>query len=469
MNQPKNSVTLVLIFSSIIFLLALQVIWLQKVFKDESEDFRKETHALFRNVIFDMSDSLLMKSIEPFPGDSMIHYFTTKKVDTMRLRNGKRLHIKDSVANVQVFISSSDGKDSVERFLRPLITRIRGDRSQKKFSIRLDADSLHLSDIEKKFKKVLAAAAIDAPFTIKRVKSDIPPPRKRITLSDEIIFTPNGGYQLVFPDLTVLVLKKISLQILFSIFLTLLTVGSFFLLYRSLKMQQRLMALKNDFISNITHELKTPVTTVGVALEALKNFNGLDNPKLTQEYLDIAQNELSRLNILTDKILKTAIFEDKGVDYKSEAIELDKLVDQVLASMKLVFEKQKANVSFTREGNDFRINGGSAHLTSVIYNLLDNALKYSPTDPEIVVVLKEDVNNIILAVKDHGVGIAPEYKKKIFEKFFRVPTGDIHNIKGYGLGLSYVESVVKSHGGTITVESEIGKGSCFTITLPRNE
>lgn len=240
------------------------------------------------------------------------------------------------------------------------------------------------------------------------------------------------------------------------------------MMYRSLRAQQRVMDLKNDFISNITHELKTPVTTVSVALEAIKNFKGQNNPELTTEYLEIAQNELNRLNILTDKILKTAIFEDKGVAYNAEPVDVNLLVSQVLNSMKLVFEKQKAIVSYSCKGNDFNLLGGAAHLTSVVYNLLDNALKYSPANPAITISLSENKEEIELRIKDNGIGIAPEYKKKVFEKFFRVPTGDVHNIKGYGLGLSYVDSVVKSHNGTITVESEPGKGSEFIIRLPKN-
>jgi signal transduction histidine kinase len=261
--------------------------------------------------------------------------------------------------------------------------------------------------------------------------------------------------------------KKILPQIVFSLFLTLLTTTAFVIMYRSIRAQQKLMELKNDFISNITHELKTPITTVGVAIEAIKDFKAINNPALTNEYLGIAQNELNRLSILTDKILKTALFENKGIEFKPELIEMDVLIDQVLASMKLVFEKQDAKVTFEKQGDNFSILGGSVHLTSVVYNLLDNALKYSLINPEIVIRLQENASQIILSVKDNGIGIASEYRKKVFEKFFRVPTGDVHNIKGHGLGLSYVESVVRSHNGTIELQSKPGNGSTFIITLPK--
>jgi signal transduction histidine kinase len=135
--------------------------------------------------------------------------------------------------------------------------------------------------------------------------------------------------------------------------------------------------------------------------------------------------------------------------------------------MKLLFDKNRARVSFNVEGSNFIAEGEATHITNVIYNLLDNALKYSPENPEIKVSLKESAGKLILSVQDNGVGIAAEYKNRVFEKFFRVPTGDVHNIKGYGLGLNYVLSIMKAHDGTVEVESEPGKGSNFIITFPQ--
>ncbi|HET9054114.1 MAG TPA: HAMP domain-containing sensor histidine kinase, partial [Cyclobacteriaceae bacterium] len=250
--------------------------------------------------------------------------------------------------------------------------------------------------------------------------------------------------------------------------LTAITLVAFVILYRNVRAQQRLMELKNDFISNVTHELKTPVATVSVALEALKNFHALNDPKLTNEYLDIARNELNRLTLMTDKILKAAVFENKGITIQKETVDLHQTVARILDSMRLIVEKRQATVSFQAEGENFSVTGEAAHITNVIYNLLDNALKYSPDKPVITIALKETPATVVLSIQDEGLGISNEYKKKIFEKFFRIPTGDIHNIKGYGLGLSYVAGVVKAHGGSIDVQSEPGKGSTFIIHWPRN-
>jgi two-component system phosphate regulon sensor histidine kinase PhoR len=261
-------------------------------------------------------------------------------------------------------------------------------------------------------------------------------------------------------------LKKLTLPILFSLFLVGITVISFVLLYRNLVRQRRLAELKNEFISNITHELKTPIATVGVAIEALKNFNAIHDPQRTKEYLDISQNELQRLSLLVDKVLKLSMFEKKEMELKKEQFDCKRLTEEVMNSMRLQFEKYHAKVNLYTEGDNFVVEADKLHITSVIYNLLDNALKYSRENPVIDVWLKSNPDAIEFSVSDNGIGIPPAYREKVFDKFFRVPTGDKHNIKGYGLGLSYVAEVIKRHQGNVRVESELGKGSTFTARFP---
>jgi len=224
--------------------------------------------------------------------------------------------------------------------------------------------------------------------------------------------------------------------------------------------------LKNEFIANITHELKTPIATVGVAIEALKNFNAMHDPQRTKEYLDISSNELQRLGLLVDKVLKLSMFEKKEIDLKYETFDLRELVDEVVASMRLQIEKHGAMVSVTQSG-DSVLEGDRLHLLSVVFNLLDNALKYSKSQPSIHISIDGEDSSVRLSISDNGIGIAPEYKNRIFEKFFRVPTGDAHNAKGYGLGLSYVAQVVEKHRGTISVDTQVSKGTTITLTIPK--
>ncbi len=272
------------------------------------------------------------------------------------------------------------------------------------------------------------------------------------------------AYQARFEGTGKYVLGKMQMQIGGSVLLLLLVAGSFVILYRNLLAQQRLAEIKNDFISNITHELKTPIATVGVAIEALRNFNAIQSPEKTKEYLDISAAELQRLSLLVDKVLKLSMFEKQQIELNKEPFDLKELVEENLRIMKLQFDKHKAKVIFTTADNSYMIEADKLHMTSVIYNLLDNALKYSGHKPEIQVIMQmTDAENIQLQITDNGIGIAPQHQTKIFEKFFRVPTGNKHNIKGYGLGLSYVAEVIKSHKGSIRVESEPDKGSTFII------
>jgi two-component system, OmpR family, phosphate regulon sensor histidine kinase PhoR len=462
----SHQVIIPLMVSSIFLLLVLQAFWLQKEYQNEKQNFRKQTHLIFRNTIFEMGDSLLFTSFRPEKGEIIMN----STPDSVKIFTKKFDFKGDTNSNVQVFISSVEGQDSIERYLKPIVSTIRGNRKSRRFNIRLGKDSLRVKDIEVSLRSAFKEGDFGlVPFQVKSKSSRSFPPSRKELFQDNVIHSPVGDYELTFSGLNYFILKRITPQILFSVFLTLLTAASFLILYRNLILQKKLMALKNDFISNITHELKTPITTVGVALEALKNFKGLENKALTQEYLEIAQKELGRLSLLTEKILKTAIFEDKGIEFAPEELSLDSLVEEVITSLKLLIEKNGAVVELEKSGANFTLMGSSEHLLSVVYNLLDNAIKYSPANAFIKILLQEEKEHIILSIKDNGIGIAKEYQKKIFEKFFRVPTGDVHTIKGYGLGLSYVESVIKSHGGTMIVESEPGKGSAFIVVLNKSK
>lgn len=473
-----------LIASSMILLVALQVFWLQSSYRNEVTDLRRQGNIVFRNTVFQVRDSISYKNLKLLSD-------TVKPEDIAQIKIVKdSASITNRAATVQVFISSTGPNDTLINLLRPLARK----RTNSSISFRIAAESLNLDTLQLFFQKNLLKENINMPQRVVEEKSliwsiksskpfalpNFPPPLLNEfppaevtpspfsdTLQLEVVrLNPSKAYSAQLFKVRSSVLKSITPQILFSLFLTLLTALAFWVMFKSMRSQQRLMEMKNDFISNVAHELKTPVTTVGVALEALKNFNGLHNPTLTEEYLDIAQKELNRLSLLTDKILKTAIFENKGVQFTPEAVHLDDIVEQVLASMKLVFEKQGATLTWTKTGSNFEVMGGSIHLTSVVYNLIDNALKYSPTQPDIHVSLIKENDHVVLTVQDNGLGISRDYQKRIFEKFFRVPTGNVHNIKGYGLGLNYVQSVVKAHHAKIELESEVGAGSKFILTFP---
>lgn len=325
-------------------------------------------------------------------------------------------------------------------------------------------DLLNDTIVEKSFSKVLLQQNLPVHFSVSRKDSSEKPKGNRPPMFAGT--TEQQMYKLQLGDNLGYLLNSIKLPILFSIFLVGVTVFSFLLLYRNWKKQKRLTEIKNEFISNITHELKTPIATVGVAMEALSNFNALNNPERAKEYIDISKQELNRLSLLVDKVLKLSMFENKEIELQYQQVYLEDVSQEVIASMRLQLEKRKAICNLQVETNGL-VKGDKMHLLSVVYNLLDNALKYSNNNPVINILLKEIDNNIHLSVTDNGIGIPPEYTNKVFEKFFRVPHGDTHTAKGYGLGLSYVWQVIHKHNGTIQVQSQQTQGTTFTITLPK--
>ncbi len=335
------------------------------------------------------------------------------------------------------------------------------------YDVDIMQDSIKLSEVKAAMTKSFLKQNITVPFTILRVDSTYKP--GGLIKSVTIGFAHPANYFLKLGNKFPYLIKRISLPVLFSILLLGITIFSFLLLYRNLQQQKKLTAIKNEFIANITHELKTPIATVSVAIEAMKNFDALQSPERTQEYLDISANELQRLSLLVDKVLSLSKFERNEIEIKKEQFDLVQLIQEVIDSMKLQFEKQKAVTSLQLQGSNFNIRADQRHISSVIYNLLDNALKYSLEEPRIHVQVIDQSAYIEIRVSDNGIGIPHEYNRKIFEQFFRVPSGDKHNIKGYGLGLSYVNYIVGSHQGSIAVESELGKGSTFIVKLPFEE
>jgi len=477
LNRMRISVGLMLV--SIVLIAAFQFWWLRKSYREEEETLNIRTSFLFRETIHRLQVSKLKL-------DSNLKRKVASESDMVGMINVLKEKMRDTVGSKErikstVIVSMDKGRPPAPPMLADTISAkavYQFNDNGKFFNVLLTSDSLQdsltVKEIQSEFHNALLAEDIKVPFSVDRKlhapslqrKKLILPLQKLETAEATIGFINPITYKLYLRDTTSYLLKKISPQIFFSVLLLGITVVSFLTLYRNLRSHQKLASIKNEFISNITHELKTPIATVSVAIEAMKNFNVLDDPKKTREYLEISQNELQRLSLLVDKVLKLSMFEKKEIELKIETVDLRLLVEEVAASMRLQLEKHKAQLAIQSEG-DTTIQGDRLHFISVIFNLLDNALKYSKSNPSIEIDIRQEGEIAQIAVTDNGIGIPIEYKERIFEKFFRVPTGNTHNAKGYGLGLSYVAHVVSKHQGQIAVESQPGIGSRFIIKLPR--
>ena len=473
MHKLRNIKSLpLLMVLTICAIAAFQVYWLKKAYDREEKSLERQTNMLFRETVGTLQ-------VSKFKLDKLSDSSSPAKVFVGNDPSGKTGRVQPvsqkMVAMMNVMMQkmkdSSRGTLIIREEGRIDTLRIKSNFTHKKdrlmqFMFDVDSlqDSIRVKELVQAYDKRLEEQNIDVPFTISRVK----PRETREPVFNEVTlgFQRPITYRLDLQNTTGFLLKRISTPILFSLFLVGFTILSFSLLYRNLLHQRRLGDIKNEFISNITHELKTPIATVSVAIEALRNFNATLDPQRTKEYLDISANELQRLSLLVDKVLKLSMFEKKEIELKYELLDMRALVEEVTASMRLQFEKHGAQVEVTTHG-DTTLEGDRLHLVSVIFNLLDNALKYSQEAPRISINIDGSGSRLQLSVSDGGIGIPAEYQGKVFEKFFRVPTGNLHNAKGYGLGLSYVAHVVARHQGTIQVDSSEGKGSRFTISLPR--
>lgn len=409
---------------------------------------------IFRNTVLELNDSIIQKNIVAIAGGELRNQ--TRR-DSGHTRGGDRM--------VKVWLDSIEGHIQVNGESRSIA---RDSAIKRGVVFRYRLDSFDRDVIYKKYTAELNNAGIALPVDFVFVDSDPIGPKGQLFLTDDIIHTPNGSFKLEFSDLNLLILKNIAPQLLFSLVLTLLVIGSFILVYRNLLLQQRLVVMKDGLISNISHELKTPITTVGVALEGLKNFKGQYDPVVSQEYLTIAENELRRLSLLTDKVLKTSLDNTANSSAHFQRFNIKDLIREVVQSFKLISEKNSASVELDIKEGKYDIYGDREDISTLLFNLLDNALKYSRLNARIVVRLQDLAEKVSIEVEDNGVGIPKAYRSKIFEKFFRVPTGDVHTVKGYGLGLSYVQQVVKRHHGEILVDSEPNTGSKFTVSLPKS-
>ena len=484
MKKPRLSGLLMVL--TILVITGFQLYWLKQNYVREKTSLDIRTDVLFHETVQGLQ--VVNLKLDKLPPDSlkkgkMRVMVNEHNKDAVRVKMLKPREIGTSIDIVRTRLRDSLRKnpeinDAMIISMKKSSMLARGDSLPGNFSISGDdhffqilygidslQDSLRVSEIDSAYRIALSKESLKVPFSIQRLtenREDFDPEFHKVTVG----FVNPVSYELKLGNTFPYLLKRISLPILFSIVLLGITILSFILLYRNLLKQRRLAEVKNEFISNITHELKTPIATVGVAIEAMKNFNAMDDPGKTKEYLDISSNELQRLNLLVDKVLKLSMFEKKGIDLKIETVDIKLLVEEVVNSLRLQSEKRKAEITVNAEGN-LSITADKHHLQSVIFNLLDNSFKYSNGHPEIIIDLFGNEKEIIMRFEDKGIGIPAEYKDRIFEKFFRVPHGDEHNAKGHGLGLSYAAHVIRKHNGNIEVESGEGKGTVFTITLPK--
>ncbi len=278
-----------------------------------------------------------------------------------------------------------------------------------------------------------------------------------------------GNYLYVyFPEERSFILKSTGFMAFSSVLLTVIILLGFSLSIHIMFKQKRLSQIKNDFVNNMTHELKTPISTISLASQMLKDDSIPIESKNIAYISDVIDDESKRLSYQVEKVLKTALFEQGQIKLKLRELNIHKIIENVVKNFEIQVKSKNGKLIKKLEARNSILSIDEVHFTNIIFNLLDNAVKYSKESPEIIVSTKESKNGISVLVSDKGIGVRKQDQKRIFDQFFRVSTGNVHDVKGFGLGLSYVKKIVNAHGGEIKLVSEYRKGTTFEIFFPNN-
>jgi two-component system, OmpR family, phosphate regulon sensor histidine kinase PhoR len=252
----------------------------------------------------------------------------------------------------------------------------------------------------------------------------------------------------------------------FSSFVLLIVIVFFsYTLFVILK-QKRLSEVQKDFINNMTHEFKTPISTIAVSTEVLKDPNIIHQPERLLNYTTIIEKENTRLKHQVERVLQMAQLDKDDIGLKKEVVDAHQVIQDAVKNTALALQEKGGTINLVPSATQHEFEADRLHLTNLFHNLIDNGIKYCKETPNITITTGNIGKNLIINVHDNGIGISPENQKRVFQKFFRVPTGNVHDVKGFGLGLSYVKSIVEAHKGSIRLESELGKGSMFRICFP---
>lgn len=292
------------------------------------------------------------------------------------------------------------------------------------------------------------------------------------------LFAPPGSaYENLAVDETLVVvaldwrdaaLKELRVRILSSILFTIIIITAFYLTVRTMLRQKKLGEIKNDFINNMTHEFKTPIATISLAVDALKNEKVMQDREKMSYFSAIIKEENQRMNRQVETILKASQLDRQEVELNIQPLHVHQVIKDVVDNFTLQLQQKGGKAELTLNATSDLVEADEVHFTNMINNLIDNAVKYSRENTPLLLKITTQSNgrNMIIRVEDNGIGMSKETVKRVFERFYRAHTGNLHNVKGFGLGLSYVKTVVEAQGGEIKVDSVLGKGSTFTLEFP---
>ncbi len=482
MKQRYIQYLIVVSTLAIIGLIAIQVYWVNNTFMLRQQDFGSAVTTVLNHVCEQMEKEEMIRiseatatapaiSLTNGADSTLIVNYRGSRVGVSNSYTDKELIKGDTLLEVQNEILNQSGiLDDVMQGLFELDI-------YKGIADRVDTrvlDSLIKEGLEKRNIKAEYVYGIFSRLKTPELLPNAAEPYKEQLANEgyKAQLFPNDPYsdtnylRIFFPEQNRYLLGSMWKMLVTAATLLLVIMFLFSYSIRIIYRQKKLSEIKSDFINNMTHELKTPIATISLACEALNDPDMRTSEKAMANYLAMIKEENKRLGMLVENVLRTSVFESGQMKMNWQKIDLHETINQVITNIEIQVLRNKGTIKKHLDAGKPIIEGDQLHITNLIYNLIDNAVKYCEGAPIIEIYTRDEMQGIALQFKDNGIGISKENQKKIFDKLYRVPTGNVHNVKGFGLGLSYVKGIVERHGGTVEVSSESRKGSTFTIHLP---
>jgi len=496
MNDKRYRWILYAIVAVIISTIAIQVYWNFKNYQNNKQQLVNDVQSSLDNAVEKYYTNLAKERTFGFSFgsskgnnilpeskalDSVMHYIeigrsSTSSLDSINLKigvgDGIKLYKGNSVDSIFKTIDDNVSlkRKRIRNFLGDSIFTKDFEMLTSKVIVSLTSDSLQLRKIDSIFSEEIKTKNLDINYmldltfnnahldstSLKQINSS-----ELYTFSKSPFLPPHSNLSVGFSNSTKEILKRILTGILISTLLVIAVISCLFYLLRIIKHQKQLAEVKNDFISNITHEFKTPIATIGVALESIKNFNVINDKEKTKSYIDMSNTQLSKLNIMVEKLLETASLDSENLQLKKEQSNVTHLLQNLVNKHTLELEEKSLTLNHPK--NDIIASIDAFHFENAINNIIDNALKYGGNN--IKISLEQSTIGFTVTVSDDGNGLTKENKDKVFEKFYRIPKGNTHDIKGFGIGLYYAKKIIEKHDGVIHLNLD-NQWTTFKISVP---
>ncbi len=519
MSNKSYKAIVILISVALLCVIALQGLWLNNLLKIKTEELNSKTKEALAETVNRIQknedlagvrehieelipDSVLSKNIQLFISDKGNHAHTYTSIDnidssfmyedSILVKEMKQNNVSTKTETVvrvlpsgkKTIVVTSETENKLGKKIKNITSIVKKMAVESAGKHRLLLSRFNFDSINGLLKNELAKKGIEQGFEY-AVQSA--PPRDSVlkkspnfTFSgankqygekmfpDDII-PENNTLLLYYPNENYYAFSQMKGILGMSVLFTLIIITAFFLTVKTILKQKRVTEIKNDFINNMTHEFKTPLATISIAVDAVNNPKVRYDDEKFNYYSAIIKEENNKMNSHVEKVLQMALIDKGNIHLSLSNIDIHALIEQAIDNHKLLIKNKNAEILVGFDAKHSIIRVDEFHLLNVLNNLIDNALKYSNEQARINIQTANEGNLLVIVVKDNGIGMGKEILKNVFEKFYRAQTGNVHDVKGFGLGLSYVKNIVEAHAGEIAVQSQTGTGSVFTIQLPLNE